>query len=263
MARILRIYRRSLGAHLRAQLEYEADFWILVVAGLLTQTLGIFFFAAVFARVPTLNGWRFEEVVLIYGLAGLTSALIPVLVDGIWGISHQIHYGELDYRLVRPFPPVLQVASNSLGMNGFGDTIGSSALVVWALTRVEVDWSVGTALIAVLLFAGGVGIRIAIALASNAASFWVRAPFPMVADAIYQLGELGRYPVTIYGAPIRLLIGVAIPFAFAGFFPAAWVLGKGGFAWLGLLTPVVAVACLTLAYCIFQRGLRRYESVGH
>jgi ABC-2 type transport system permease protein len=263
MVRILRIYRRSLGAHLRAQLEYEADFWILVVAGLLTQTLGIFFFAAVFARVPTLNGWRFEEVVLIYGLAGLTSALIPVLVDGVWGLSRQIHHGELDYRLVRPYPPVLQVASSSLGMNGFGDTIGAGALVIWALFRVDVDWSVGTIAVGLLLFAGGVCIRMAIALGSNAASFWLRAPFPMVADAIYQLGELGRYPLTIYGAPIRLLIGVALPFAFAGFFPAAWVLGKGGYAWLGLLTPVVAVACGAVAYWIFQRGLRRYESAGH
>ena len=86
----IRFYRRSLGAHVRAVLEYQSDFWLLVTAGLVTQSLGLIFLGAVFARVPTLNGWHFAEVVLIYGLAGLAQAVVPLVSDGIWTLGAHI-----------------------------------------------------------------------------------------------------------------------------------------------------------------------------
>lgn len=119
------------------------------------------------------------------------------------------------------------------------------------------------AAIGLVPLASGVVIRMAIPVASNAAGFWLRAPYPMFAEAIYQVGELTRYPLTIYGVAVKVLVAVLVPFAFASFFPAAWVLDKGGYAWMGLLTPLVAVISAVAAYRIFQLGLRRYESTGH
>jgi len=54
-----------------------------------------------------------------------------------------------------------------------------------------------------------------------------------------------------------------VPFAFVSFFPVAVLLGRGGSARLGLLTPAVAVYWVLAARWAFNRGLRRYEGAGN
>ncbi|NUT37639.1 MAG: ABC transporter permease [Hamadaea sp.] len=258
-----RLYRRSLGAVVRAVLEYVSDFWILVVAGITTQTLGLVFLGVVMAKVPDLNGWSFEEMVLIYALAGVCSGIVPVVSDGIWQLAGGIHSGQLDYRLTRPFSPMLQVMSSWVGFNGIGDLLASSLMLAWALTRVDVHWTPLNVLVLIVLMVSGMALRLALCVAANTVSFWLRMPMPMFAMTLWQVGELARYPLGIYGLGLRFLLGAAVPFAFAGFFPAAWLLDRGGYAWLGLFTPVVAIAAWVFAVWFFHRGLRRYESAGH
>jgi ABC-2 type transport system permease protein len=257
------LYRRNLGAMIRSVLEYAADFWILVVAGIVTQSLGLVFITVVMARVPSINGWSFSEMVFIYGLAGVSSSIVPVAADGIWQLASMIHNGHLDYALTRPQPPMLQVMSSWVGFNGVGDMIASSAMLIWALTRVDIAWSPATVLAFVVLLLSGMALRLAMVVASNAVSFWLKMPIPMFAMTLWQVGELARYPLGIYGLAMRVLLGAAVPFAFAGFIPAAWLLDRGGYAWLGALAPLVAVAAWFFAIWIFRRGLRRYESAGH
>ena len=261
--RIVFLYRRNLGAVMRSVLEYTADFWILIVSGIITETLGLVFLGVVMARVPHINGWSFPEMVFIYALAALTSAVVPVFADGIWQLAGRIHSGELDYTLTRPYPPMLQVMSSWVGFNGVGDTIAALALLGWALAHVDIAWSAGLVLAFIGLTLSGMALRIALAVAANAASFWLKMPFPMFAMALWQVGDLARYPLGIYGVTMRVLLGAAVPFAFAGFFPAAWMLNRGGYAWLGAFAPLVAIAAWVVTVFIFRRGLRRYESAGH
>src|SRR5262245_1488030 len=126
------LYRRNLGAVFRSVLEYSADFWILIVAGIITQSLGLVFLTVVMARVPHINGWAFPEGVLIYALPGLSSSIVPVGADGIWQLASMIHNGQLDYKLTRPYPPMLQVMSGWVGFNGVGDTTASALMLAWA-----------------------------------------------------------------------------------------------------------------------------------
>lgn len=257
------LYRRNLGAVIRSVLEYAADFWILIVAGIVTQSLGLVFITVVMGRVPQINGWSFPEMVFIYGLAGVSSSIVPVVGDGIWQLAAQIHNGQLDYTLTRPYPPLLQVMSAWVGFNGVGDLVASTAMLAWALTRVDIDWSPGMAAAFVVLLLSGMALRLALAVASNAVSFWLKMPVPMFAMTLWQVGELARYPLGIYGLALHLMLGVAVPFAFAGFIPAAWMLDRSGYAWLGVFAPLVAILAWIAAVRIFRRGLRRYESAGH
>ncbi|HTZ43714.1 MAG TPA: ABC-2 family transporter protein [Jatrophihabitans sp.] len=262
--RYLTLYRRCLGAHLRAVLEYQADFCILVVAGIVTQCLGLVFLGTVFTRIPSLHGWRLPELVLLYALVGLTQAAVTLFSDGIWFLNHALHTGEFDYRLVRPYPPVLQMMSTQIGFSGVGDLLASLALLVWALLHLHLHLSPLRAAACLVLAASAVVTRIAIVVAANASAFWIGSPSPTFATAVHSIGELSRYPLSIYGLGLRLFITVVLPFGFAGFLPASWILGRtDGYARLGLLSPAVALLTAGLAYALFQRGLRRYESAGH
>lgn len=256
----VRLYRRSLGAHVRATLEYHADFWIMVLAGLIGPAVGMAFLGAVFAQVPQLNGWRLAEVVLLYGLVTVTDGLAGILFDGVWQIGQLVNRGGLDYLLVRPYPVVLQVMSAQVGFSGVGGVMIGTAMTGWALTHVDVAWTPLTVLVSVVLFTSALAIRVAITLASNAVSFWAKGPSTLFAVAVHHLGELTRYPVTVYGVALRVLVTAVVPFAFVAFFPARWLLHGDR---VGLLGPLVATACLGLALLMFRRGLRRYESAGH
>lgn len=260
---LVRIYRRSLGAHLRAVLEYQADFWLLIVAGMLTQLIGVIFIGALFTKVTEINGWRFADTVLIYGMASLAAGAAPLLSEGLWRLPFMVNKGDLDYQLVRPYPAVLQVMSTAIGLHGAGDLLGAGSLLAWALWHASVRWSAGTILMGLLLLISAVVIRISIDLASNSTAFWLLSPNVVFALSVFNIGELARYPITVYGMGLRVLLSGVLPFAFITFFPAAWLLDHGRLSWVGLFTPLVALYCVGVAMFVFRRGLRRYESAGN
>jgi ABC-2 type transport system permease protein len=90
----------------------------------------------------------------------------------------------------------------------------------------------------------------------------MQSPSPLFAFAVHQVGDLARFPLSVYPVALKAALGFALPFAFVSFFPITFLLG-GGTAWVGLLTPLVAAYCLGVAWLVFSRGLRRYESAGN
>ena len=78
----------------------------------------------------------------------------------------------------------------------------------------------------------------------------------------YQLSTFVKYPITIYPVWIRGVLTFIIPFAFTGYFPAAYILGKGSFLLGVVLTFVVSFISILIAYRIWLIGIKRYESSG-
>ncbi|MEV7629294.1 ABC-2 family transporter protein [Actinoplanes sp. NPDC089786] len=259
----MRLYLRLLGAHLRALLEYEADFWTLAVATVLMQVVNIVFLAALFVKVPSLNGWTFWAVLLMFGVVALAEGVGSLFFEGMWQLAWQINLGELDYFLVRPYPVVLQSSSSVLGINGLSNILVGGAMVGTALAHSTVAWTPWRVLIGVVLLISAIVIKLSINLATNAVSFWLSSPSPLFAFAVHQVGELARFPLSIYPLALKAALGFVLPFAFVSFFPAAYLLNEGSNRWIGLLTPLVAVYCAVVALTIFKRGLRRYESAGN
>jgi len=257
------LYGRCLRAHLRSTLEYETDFWIMSVAAVVSQGIGVVFLWAIFLQIPAINGWPFWDVVLIYSLVVIGEAISQLFTQGTWNLAQVVNTGDFDPVLIRPYSPVLQILSSQVGMNGLGNMALGIGLLTGALTHVHVSWSLWRAAWAVALLISSALVRIGLTLAANSAAFWLKSQYSMFSFSIYNVGQLTRFPLTIYGTAIQFFLSVIIPFAFMSFFPATSVLGHGAPAWAGFLTPVVAIYCLFLGVCVFQIGLRRYESSGH
>jgi ABC-2 type transport system permease protein len=122
---------------------------------------------------------------------------------------------------------------------------------------------VGRVLVGVVLLGSALAVRVGIMVACSASTFWIEGPGSMFAFAVHQIGDLARYPLAIYPAVLKAVLGVFLPFAFVSYFPISWLTGEGDAGWLGLLTPLVAVACVAAALAVFRRGLLRYESAGN
>jgi ABC-2 type transport system permease protein len=261
--RWFRLYVRLLATHFRASLEYEADFWIMAVGAAMTQIAGFAFIAAVFAKVPTINGWTFWTVAVLFGMVGLSEGVGNLFFEGMWAMAQLKHEGALDYLLVRPYPVLLQVLSSQVGLNGVGNVLTGGAMVAVGLAHLAVDWSVGRVLIALVLLISALAVRTGIMVTCTSSTFWMEGPGSMLAFAVHQVGDLARYPLAIYPLALKAVLGVVLPFAFVSYFPISWLTGEGDAGRLGLLTPLVAVVCVVASLLVFRRGLLRYESAGN
>jgi len=261
--RAIWLYRRCLGAQIRSTMEYESDFWLLAATAVLSQGVGVIFLWAVFRSIPEINGWRIWDVVLMYSLVVVAEGVGSLFAEGSWSMAWVVNLGLLDAILVRPYSPVLQVLSSQVGMNGLGNLALGFGLLGTSLTHVDVDWSPGRVLFSLVLLLSATLVKLGLNLATACAAFWLRTPTSMFPFSMHTLGELTRFPLTIYSLGVQLFLSLALPFAFMSFYPATAVLGRGVNPWLGALTPLVAVYCCTMGAWIFHRGLRRYESSGH
>jgi ABC-2 type transport system permease protein len=260
--RTIRLYVRLLGAHLRSLLEYESDFWIMMVGTVIMQVVNVVFLAAIFAKVPHINGWSFWAVVAMFAMVAIAEGVGSLFFEGMWNLAWQINQGDLDYMMVRPYPIVLQVSSMQIGVNGISNIVTGGLMLGFAIANLGIDWTVGRIAGGVIVLLSAIAVKVAINLATNSVSFWMQSPSPLFAFAVHQVGDLARFPLSIYPLALKAALGFALPFAFVSFFPVTFVLDTGN-AWVGLLTPLVAVYCLAVAWFVFSRGLRRYESAGN
>lgn len=261
--RTLYLYRRLFGQQLKAILEYQTDFWIMIVSAVLTQLLGIVFLQVVYSRIPDINGWSFWEVAFMYAMIYMTEGFGSLFFEGTWRLGGLVNRGELDVYLLRPVSPVLQVFTTGIGMNGIGNIVVGGIIVAQALARIDVHWSAGKIAAAALLLVTAVAIRVSINLAANTTAFWIKNAgnaFPLL---VHNLGEFAKYPITIYSLGIRFLAGLLVPFAAISFVPAYVLFGRGVHPLFWLLSPLAAAYCAFVAYLLFRIGLRKYESVGN
>ncbi len=95
---------------------------------------------------------------------------------------------------------------------------------------------------------------------SNTSAFWIVESIP-VTQIIFNTHEFAKYPLTIYHRGLQVMMTWLIPYGFASFIPASYLLGRdmGALAWMA---PVVAAALLCLSYRVWLFGLRHYTSVG-
>jgi len=102
-----RIYGKLQLVHLRAHLEYEADFWIGIVGVVLTHGAGFVFVWAFFSSVPSIAGWGLWDTAFLYALSIIPRGLVEILCDGQWNLRMLVNRGEFDRLLVRPISPAL------------------------------------------------------------------------------------------------------------------------------------------------------------
>jgi ABC-2 type transport system permease protein len=261
--RLVYIYFRCLGQQMKAILAYEADFAILMFSAVLVQIVGFAFIWAIFQRIPSVNGWTFWQVVMMYALIYVTEGVGSLFFEGTWRVSQLVYDGQFDQMLLRPISPIVQVLAGAVGFNGLGNIVTGMVLIGISMANSPIEWTPGRLVMFAILLVSASTIRVAINLGSAASAFWIRTPWSLVPTFVHQLGDFAKYPITIYSLGVQALIVVAVPFAFISFFPTAYVFGMEAWSLAGLLTPLVALYCLFIAVVLFRIGLRRYESTGH
>lgn len=262
MRRHLKLYSKFLKQYIKTLIEYRADFILGLIGFVFVQAIGVIFIGLIFNTIPSLKGWSFYEILFIYGFAQIPRGIDHVFTDQLWIFSWKtIVEGEFDRYLVRPLNPLFQVIVEKFQPDGFGEIIIGTILLITAWSKIGLEVTFGRIVALIFVILCATVIYTAIKLAVTSIAFWVKFAQSYL-FMVYQLSTFVKYPVTIYPGWIRGILTFIVPFAFTGYFPAAYILGKGTFVSGVIMTFVVAVISFFVAYRIWLWGMSRYESTG-
>jgi viologen exporter family transport system permease protein len=260
------IYRKLVGARVRAQVQYRLSFALTVVGNLLISALDFAAILVLFGQVDALGEWTVAEVALLYGISCVSFALTDLTVGQLDQLPRMIREGEFDQILVRPLGSLLQVISADVALRHLGRLLQGLVVLAVALGRVDVDWSAGRVVMLVVAVLAGSAIFAAIWVAFSSIAFWLIDSQEVSNAFTYGGNFTAQYPVNIYGRWLRRLVVFVIPVAFVSYFPSLYVLGKedelGLPRALQFASPAVAVGAGLVAWLVWRTAVRRYRSVG-
>lgn len=255
------LYYHFLLQRFKILMEYRMNFLIGASSTVFVQGAGLLAVWVVMSQVPSLNGWSFDEVLLVYGLITLSKSINHMFADNLWTIGRQyIRTGSFDRFLVRPIDPLFHLLADRFCHDGIGNFLVGAALVVKSSLALGLAWTPASLFYLVVAVLSGGAIFIALNLLTAVSAFWIMDSIPLT-QIIFNTHEFARFPLTIYSRGIGVLLTWLIPYGFASYYPASHLMGRevGWLAWAG---PVVAAFFLFIAYRFWLFGLRHYGSTG-
>ncbi len=261
MIRYLSLYRLFLSQRLKTLMEYRANFIIGAASTIAMQASSILAIWVVMQKVPDLNGWNYDEILLVYGLITLAKSINHMFADNLWTLGRTyIRSGGFDRFLVRPINPLFHLLADRFCQDGVGNFLVGVALVIKASISLHLLWTPLKVLALVTGVISGGLIFIAINLLTCVIAFWIVDSVP-ITRVVFDNHLFAQYPLTIYPKAINILLTWIIPYGLASFYPASFLLDRawGNVTWIA---PVAAALLLFLGYRFWEFGLKHYNSTG-
>ena len=113
LLRYTRLYWYFLVQRFKILMEYRVNFLIGASSTFFLQGSSILAIWVVMRQIPSMQGWSFPEVLLIYGLVTLAQSLNHMFADNLWTIGWAyIRSGQFDRFLVRPIDPLFHLLAD-------------------------------------------------------------------------------------------------------------------------------------------------------
>ena len=262
MKRHLTLFWEYFKQYLKVRMSYRADFLIGLATSLMATVFAFGFVFVLFSKIPRLAGWRFEEILFLYGFSLVPYGLFNVVSLNIYDFgSNYIIEGKFDRVLLRPISTLFQVLFEAFRIESLHEVAVGLLAIVIATRRMGLEWSAADLVLLLVYGFCGAVIYTSVFLILTSVSFWLEDRIG-IAPPVWNLIAFGRYPLNIYSSFVQFMLSWIIPFGFASFYPTVRLLGRGEFRVYSALVPVVAAAFLGLALAVWRRGVRQYASTG-
>lgn len=258
-------YIRMSLAQARSQMQYRFNFVASLISMVLTyggQFISLYWLTQ---RFQTIDGWKLEEIVLLYALAILAWGFAVSFFFSLTGFEEQIRQGSFDRALLRPINPLLTVLGSQSPVAGMGQFVFSIAAFLFAVKAANIRLTLVKLVYLVLTAVGGGLILGGAIICVAAAAFWTTRTYTFYWSLVFPARQLINYPISIYHRALQIVLTVVIPFAFINYFPAHVLLERTSalsFPLLAWATPVVGLLTICASYVFWSFGTRFYTSTG-
>jgi ABC-2 type transport system permease protein len=262
----VRILLRLLGSRVRSQLVYPTSFALDALGQAIAQANELAVILIVFAQVDSLGGFSREEVLLIYGLAGISFGLADLAVGQLDELPRWIRTGELDVLLARPLGVLSQLVTSDLQLRRLGRAAVGVLVLAAVLVYGQVEPTPVNVLLVLVTPLVGATITASIWVMTCSISFWVVEGRELANAFTYGSQITTSYPITVFGPWLRRLFCYAVPSAFVAYFPTLALLDRpdplGLPHALRYAAPLVAVVAVLVAALVWRTAVRRYQGAG-
>lgn len=239
--------------NMSAVMEYRVSFLVQSFGMMLNNSAFIFFWWILFNNVETIGGYTFRDEMLLWALSSSSFGLCFVAFGNVSQITRMILNGELDTYLLQPKDPLINVLCSKTIVSAWGDTL--YGIIMFFLIR---GFDIKGFLLFLTLIVTGALILASVLVSFHALSFYSGNTEALAQLAVEFLISFGIYPEGIFGRGVKYILYTIIPTAFIVYIPAS-VIKQFSFS---MLLQVMGVSALwiVIAYAMFYKGLKRYES---
>ncbi len=251
---------------IRSTMTYRTSFFLSTFGNAAITLLDFVAIAIMFSHVDVLGGFTLPEVALLYGSCSASLGLADLLLGNTDRIGSRIRDGSLDTMLVRPVPVLAQVAADRFALRRLGRIAQGLGLLAWAVSALDLEWTVGKVLLVPVMITAGAAIFGAVMVAGAAFQFLAGDAAEVQNSFTYGGCTMLQYPPTVFGKDLLRGVTFIVPLAFVNWLPALYLLGRpdplGLPQWVAFVSPLVAFAVFLPASLAWRAGVRSYRSTG-
>jgi ABC-2 type transport system permease protein len=259
--RYFEIYSIMLRNSLIREMSFKANFLLWMIVEILWFCGQILFFSIIFGQVNRIGDWSKWEVVLLVGTHQIIAQLFQAFFFvNVANVPELVRTGKLDSLLVLPLDSQFAVSTKQFGLDSVINAVIGAAVVLLALTRLQITPSVGAVLLYLIALGFGVAVHYSIMLSLAAVSFWIIRAQGLV-YGYFNFLNIARYPDVIFPKLFRFVFGWIIPVVIVANLPARLLiksLGQPG--WLMFHLIVAGTIAAMISRFFWRFALRHYSS---
>ncbi len=256
------VYKKFFRMYIKSRLIYKADFVLGFTSQLINLIFAVAFLSLLFTQVENIQGWTFNEILLLTGFSGLILNLHHVFLFSLYRMGEDyIISGRMDRYFVRPLNMLFQVFARYIADDNISKLLANIVIIVYAWTQIGLTLTPLILLYALTSIFTGVLVIASIFLVFGTTAFWTGRS-QAVFWLFFQISDFRKYPYSIFSQSIQILLITLVPIAFASFFPTTFLLGLEEWRFWQILSLIVGPLMYLAAYQFWKFGLSRYSSTG-
>lgn len=254
---ILRLWKASI----MQSMEYRASFVFSIFANFMDFIFGFLQYMIFFTAAQSVAGWTSYEILALYAVFMCIFALQFIfLYPNLVAMGEMVNSGNLDLLLTKPVNAQLILSFRRISLEELGSLATSALLLVWLISNgtILLSWNSVLLFITAMVCSAALVYSLFILLMSAAVKL---EKLENMAQLMWSLFSLCRYPVEIYPRWLRHLFYGLFPIAFISTVPASIILGKVS-STIVLNALTFALTAIIISTFIWQKALKTYTSAG-
>lgn len=239
--------------NLSGAMEYRASFLIQVIGMALNNSAFLVFWWLLFDKMGNIGGYSFSDVVLLWGLASSSYGFGYIIFGNMRNISDIIINGELDTYLLQPKNVLINLLASNTVVSAWGD-LAYGYILFFVARGIDIK---GLFLFTLFCITGAL-IYASVLVIAHSLTFHLGNAVYIASTIEEFLLSFSIYPEGIFKGLTLFILYTAVPAAFVTYIPVNMIREFSIVKFLILL--VFMLVYLTLAFVIFKRGLKKYES---
>lgn len=246
---------------LKSQIQYKVSFLLNVLGQFLTAFTSFWGIKFIFVRINGIDDFAYGQVLLCFAVIMMSFSVGEMIGGGLAVFPNLLREGEFDRILVRPRSVTLQLIVPNMDFSRLGLLIQAVIVLCIAVPVSGVEWTVGKAVVFVLMIVCGSVIFFCLFLMIAAAAFFTIGSLDFLNIFTYGMRQFGKYPFSVYGKTALRFLTFVVPLALIQYYPLLYLLDrKDRLAYM--VSPILALLFLLPSYLLYRVGLRNYKSTG-